>query len=137
MDFLIAILYYLYENNMKTSKDPRHLQRIEIMQQLFAWDFHRQELPQNPLANDIINNLEIINQHIVKAAPNWPLEKINKIDLAILRLATFELLIKPETPEKVIIDEAVELAKEYGSESSPAFINGALGTLVHELPHRE
>ncbi|MBI1982106.1 MAG: transcription antitermination factor NusB, partial [Candidatus Levybacteria bacterium] len=69
------------------------------------------------------------------AAPEFPIGKINKVDLAVLRLAVFELLVERKEPQKVIIDEAIELAKEYGGETSPSFINGALGNiLTHEKP---
>jgi transcription antitermination protein NusB len=115
---------------MKTPKDPRHLERIKVMQLLFSWDFnHHQEEELGPY-REIINNLEKIDSLITEAAPSWPLEKVNKLDLAILRLATYELVISKKTPIKVIIDEAVELAKEYGSDSSPSFVNGALGKMV-------
>jgi len=67
------------------------------------------------------------------AAPEWPLEQINKIDLAILRLAIWELTIKQKEPPKVIIDEAIELGKTYGSEKSSSFINGVLGTVFKNL----
>lgn len=69
-----------------------------------------------------------IDKIITKAAPAWPIDKINKIDLAILRFAVYELMEKV-TPQKVVIDEAVEIAKEYGSESSSSFVNGVLGTI--------
>jgi len=69
---------------------------------------------------------------ISKAAPTWPVEKLNKVDLAILRLAIYELKIKKKTPPKVIIDEAVELAKKYGADNSSKFVNGALGSLYAE-----
>ena len=75
---------------------------------------------------------ELIDQKIAKAAPEYPIEKINKTDLAILRLAVYELLLEKSQPAKVIIDEAVELAKEYGGDSSPAFVNGALGKLIEK-----
>lgn len=65
----------------------------------------------------------------MEAAPKWPIEKINRIDLAILRLAVWELFYKRKTPPKVAIDEAIELAKEFGAENSPSFINGVLGTI--------
>lgn len=71
-----------------------------------------------------------IDEIIEKCASEWPISKINKIDLAILRLAIYELAFPTKTPPKVIIDEAVELAKEFGSENSPAFINGVLGTVI-------
>ena len=69
---------------------------------------------------------------IAKAAPEWPIEKLNKSDLAILRLAVYELTIEKKEPVKVIIDEAIELAKELGSENSSSFVNGVLGTIVKE-----
>ena len=78
----------------------------------------------------ILAQNEKINLQIQKAAPEWPIEKINKIDLAILRLAVFEI-DSQKTPSKVIIDEAIEIAKKYGSESSPAFVNGVLGAIVN------
>lgn len=68
---------------------------------------------------------------IQKAAPTWPTDKLNKVDLAILRLAVYELKLG-ETPPKVIIDEAVELAKEFGAESSSSFVNGVLGTIFKD-----
>lgn len=74
--------------------------------------------------------LSKIDPLIEKSAPAFPLEGIAKIDVAILRLATFELLFEKKEPPKVIIDEAVELAKEFGGEGSPAFVNGVLGTLL-------
>ncbi len=115
---------------MKTSKDPRHLERIHIMQQLFASEFSQENPPENPKAAEIIQNLNKIDKLIAEAAPTWPIEKINKIDLAILRQAVFELTIEAKTPPKVVVDEAVELAKEYGADSSASFINGALGKLI-------
>lgn len=114
---------------MKTPFDPRHQKRQEAVQTLFAWGF--QEKPtKNELAKTIIANLEKLDKLIIEAAPQWPLEQINRIDLAILRLAVYELEISQKEPLKVIIDEAVELAKEFGSESSPAFVNGVLGKIV-------
>ncbi len=80
---------------------------------------------------DIQDQLPTIDKLITKYAPEWPLEKINKVDLAILRLAIYELLTK-NAPYKVIINEAVELAKTYGSQNSPSFINGVLGKIVEE-----
>lgn len=112
---------------MKTAKDPRHQKRIHLMQQLFSWDFNSKQ--KSPEIKDIISHLRKIDKKITLAAPLWPIEKINRIDLSILRLAVFELLYKKEPP-KVIIDEAVELAKQYGGQSAPSFVNGVLGKFV-------
>ena len=112
---------------MKTSTDPRHLRRREAVKVLFAETFSPQ--PNNPeLVQKILANQEKIDEMIKAAAPSWPIDKLNKIDLVILRLAIYELKFE-NTPPKVIIDEAVELAKEFGSESSSSFINGVLGTI--------
>jgi len=115
--------------SLKTKSDPRHQRRRETIRFLFSYFFQKDQ-PMNQLAKEVIKNLEKIDQEIAVAAPEWPLERINKIDLAILRLAVFELLIQKTEPPKVIIDEAVELAKEFGSENSSAFVNGVLGNIL-------
>lgn len=115
---------------MKTSTDPRHLRRREAIKVLFAQGFAKQpNLPE--LVQKIIKKKVKIDKQIEKAAPTWPVDRLNKIDLAILRLAIYELGYE-DTPPKVVIDEAVELAKEYGSESSPSFVNGVLGTIYND-----
>lgn len=114
---------------MKRHADPRHLHRIKLMQELFSWNFH----PKAKFSGEIKKikaKLKKIDALIQKSAPDRPITQINKIDLAILRLSVFELIIEKSTPPKVVIDEAVELGKEFGSDSSPSFINGALGQLV-------
>jgi N utilization substance protein B len=112
---------------MKTGKDPRHIKRRKTVKALFAESFtHQPGLPNE--AKKILASVNKIDKKIQKSAPAWPIEKLNKIDLAILRLAVYELE-KTKTPPKVVIDEAVELAKEYGSDASPSFVNGVLGTI--------
>lgn len=69
---------------------------------------------------------------IARFAPEWPLDQMAVVDRNILRMAIYEFLIDGETPVKVAINEAVELAKTYGSDSAPRFINGVLGTLADE-----
>lgn len=78
---------------------------------------------------------DVLDQVISELAPEWPVNQISPIDRNILRLAVFELLHQPDTPIKVAINEAVELAKQYGSESSPRFINGVLGSLAAQRNH--
>ena len=113
---------------MKTSHDPRHLKRIARMEALFAYEF--QNVDNDPEIQPILDHIDALDTKITEIAPEWPIEKIAKIDLAILRLAVYELTIEKEAPDKVIIDEAVELAKSYGGEGSAKFINGALGALI-------
>lgn len=72
---------------------------------------------------------------IARYAPEWPLDQMAVIDRNILRIAIYEFLIDGETPIKVAINEAVELAKTYGSDSAPRFINGVLGTLAEQIPN--
>lgn len=67
---------------------------------------------------------------IARYAPDWPLDQIAAIDRNILRIATWEFTVGRETPVKVAINEAVELAKAYGSDSAPRFVNGVLGSLA-------
>ena len=118
---------------MKNPRDIRHLKRQKVVEDLFRSAFHKQRLGNK--ASEILKKLEEIDKHIQKAAPQYPIEKINKVDLAILRLAVFELTIEKSQPPRVIIDEAIELAKEYGGEKSPGFINGALGNLIKKNEH--
>jgi transcription antitermination factor NusB len=116
---------------MKTPRDPRHLHRLHTVQHLFSYSFRDEKtLDENILP--IIPHLADIDAHIETAAPQFPVSKIARVDVAILRLAIFELLIERKTPPKVIIDEAVELGKELGGDASPSFINGVLGTLYQK-----
>lgn len=82
------------------------------------------------LTQGVINNLNEIDEVVQECAPEWPINQIAKIDLTILRLAIFELLHEKQTSHKVVIDEAVELGKEFGSEQSAKFVNGVLGSVV-------
>lgn len=114
--------------------DKRHLDRIKIVQNLFAASFPelKDNLPyeKSLILDGILKNLEKIDKLITANAPKFPINRIAKADLAILRLAVYELIIKPHEPYKVIINEAVELAKEFAGEKSYGFVNAVLGTLV-------
>ena len=99
------------------------------MQDLFTWQFRPEKSPGKGIEK-IVAALSKIDKLVAKSAPDRPIGQINKIDLSLLRLAVFELIIEKGTPPKVVIDEAIELGKEYGSDSSPGFINGALGKLI-------
>jgi transcription antitermination protein NusB len=85
------------------------------------------------LVNGVLDNRKQLDTVIQHYAPEWPLDQIAIVDRNILRMAIFEFAILTETPIKVAINEAVELAKDFGSESASRFINGVLGTLAtHE-----
>jgi N utilization substance protein B len=115
---------------MKTSLDPRHLQRIKVMQELFSFAFSENQKAENKKSQEILSHKADIDKWVEQSAPKWDVGKINRIDLAILRLAIYELMIEKKNPPRVTVDESVELAKEFGSEASPGFINGALGKLI-------
>lgn len=78
----------------------------------------------------ILENREKIDSIINKYSLGWSVERIAKVDIAILRLAVFEILFADDIPNNVAVNEAVELAKEYSSDKSPAFINGILGKVM-------
>ncbi|MEK7526154.1 MAG: transcription antitermination factor NusB [Patescibacteria group bacterium] len=119
---------------MKSAQDPRHKKRIATVKQLFSSTFQKDNLSTDTLK--VLAVSDKIDDQIQASAPQWPISKINKIDLAILRLAIYELNQK-KTPEKVVIDEAVEIAKRYGAESTPGFVNGVLGAIVNSKKYEE
>jgi len=116
--------------------DKRHAHRAELMQLLYAHTFLQdgeQYLDLDAVATtdiawlkEILEALPLLDKLLSQYAPERPLREINKVDLAIMRLIVFEGR-SSDTPKKVLIDEAVELAKEYGTDSSPKFVNGVLG----------
>lgn len=117
---------------MKSKSDPRHKTRVKTMKQLFEKSFTKSvELSKSSDAYKIFRERKKIDKLIAKSATVWPLDQISPIDLATLRLAVWELKFKKtKEPYRAVIDEAVEIAKEYGSGSSPNFINGVLGSIV-------
>ena len=133
----------------------RHLLRTVILQSLYEWDFYKRAhditaiLERNMkefapgvdepefawrILSGIAEHLEDIDATIVKNAPNWPLDKIAIIDRNVLRIGIYELMYADheEVPPKVAINEAVELAKNYGGPNAARFVNGVLGTVYRE-----
>ena len=132
----------------------RHLSRTIAMQSLFEWDFnggkddldqilnsHISEFAKEvddsafifELARGVKENLQAIDVIVIKHAPEWPIDQIPPVDRNVLRLGVFELMFLKQVPPKVAINEAVELAKTFGGESSGKFVNGVMGTLYKEL----
>jgi len=127
------------------------------MQSLFEWDFHgrrdenfRKVFKRNVsefapgledavfashLVEGVLRGRETIDKLIEKCAPEWPLEQVTLVDRNILRLGIYELMFGnyDEVPPKVAINEAIELAKTFGSDSSSRFVNGVLGTIYREM----
>ena len=79
---------------------------------------------------NIISKTEEIDGFIGESAKGWKISRLNKVDLCILRLAVYEMLYDSDVPYKVAINEAVDIAKQYGGEDSPSFINGILGKIA-------
>lgn len=115
---------------MKTSKDPRHIRRIKAVKALFSHTFNPEVEINSQRASRVLAKMAKIDQIIDKCAPEWPISQINRLDLCVLRQAIYELLYKKKTPPKVIIDEAIEIAKRYGSSSSGSFVNGVLASAL-------
>lgn len=115
--------------------DPRHIKRMKMVQNLFAQMFYPEQsnIPEEDAdVSDISKHVEEIDRTITKHAPRYPLDRIAKIDLCILRLAIYELMYEKKEPPKVVIDEAVTLAREFGGERSYAFINAVLGAVYSD-----
>ncbi len=139
----------------------RHLARSIAMQSLYEWDFSEKEkdlegiternieqfgpgLKDNKgfvwsLVVGVIDHKKEIDNIIKETAPQWPLNQISIVDRNVLRLGIYELLYadKEAVPEKVAIDEAIELAKSFGGENSGKFINGVLGTVFDLLKEKK
>jgi len=136
----------------------RHLIRTVILQTLYEWDFYKQEkditaiLERNleefapgidepdfawRILSGVAEHLPAIDDILKKAAPDWPVDKIAVIDRNILRIGLYELLYADhnEVPPRVAINEAIELAKNYGGPNTSRFVNGVLGTIYREMEH--
>ena len=140
---------------MKREKDPRHLAREIALQTLFSEDFHKDrvyniksfsakeltdideiEKYDKKLCVIILNGVreskEDIDNLITEFAPQWPISQMKLVDLQILRIAIFEGFLTDTTPPKVAIDEAIEIAKIFGGDSSDKFVNGVLGAIYEK-----
>ncbi|MDP2647828.1 MAG: transcription antitermination factor NusB [Candidatus Yanofskybacteria bacterium] len=135
----------------------RHLSRSVAMQSLYEWDFRGRDIAIlkdvmerniaefasgiedtdfiRNLVDGVVEHLGQLDKIIEKAAPQWPIDQIAIVDRNVLRLGLFELLYgkREEVPPKVAINEAIELAKSFGGESSGKFVNGVLGTVYREI----
>ncbi len=137
----------------------RHLARTIAVQTLAEWDFNRSILKKESeikkilerhlkestlpefegkeftekLVKGVSDGFLKINAYIKKYAPQWPIEQITLIDRNILRLGIFELIFFTETPPKVAINEAIEIAKAFGGGTSGKFINGVLGAIYEDI----
>ena len=133
---------------MKSKIDPRHLSRIIAVQKLFNSQFKNtkifptediltlnnnkqyNQVLLDKILNGVENNNNQIEEIINKATLNRSSDKINTLDMQILKIAVYEGFIENITPPKVAIDEAIEIAKEFGNETSSTFVSGVLGSLI-------
>lgn len=133
----------------------RHFARTVALQSLFEWDFRRQgpkqideiinynfksfapEYPDHSftekIVKEVVDKIGEIDKYIEDYAPEWPLDQITNIDRNILRIGIYELIFDRDIPAKVAINEAIELAKIYGGESSGKFVNGVLGSIYKKI----
>ena len=133
----------------------RHLSRTIAMQTMYLWDFNtlkdsdldeainttlkefapgfEDEDFARKTVHGVIDNLEKIDSYITKYAPDWPIEQITIVDRNILRLGIYEMMFNKDIPERVAINEAIEIAKAYGGESSGKFVNGVLGAIYKDI----
>ncbi len=136
----------------------RHLARTLAMQSLFQWDFRNKDVEELPkfvdivfkefapnfeddgfvdnLIRGIIKHKDEIDRYISKYATDWPLEQITCVDRNILRIGCYELLFDETIPPKVAINEAIEIGKAFGGESSGKFINGVLGAIYRDYKEK-
>mgnify|MGYP001606592760 CR=1 FL=1 len=139
----------------------RHLARSIVMQSLYQWDFRNQVKEQIPeilhgnldefgvgLDDDnklfvdktfkgIVKKLPEIDEKIKSYSPDWSLDRMNSIDRNVLRIGVYELYFNPGIPAKVAINEAIEMAKNYGGNSSGKFVNGILGAMYKDIAKEE
>jgi len=132
----------------------RHLGRTIAMQALFLWDFQGksgsmseitrmvlEKFNQNfddqafvkHLLEGVIGRLPVVDKYIIKYATEWPLDQITIVDRNILRIGVYELVFDDDIPAKVAINEAIEIAKTFGSESSGKFVNGVLVAIYKDI----
>ena len=135
----------------------RHLGRIIALQTLYELDFRRESGDANfdlkevlarnisryadqvddtefieRLVNGVVNNEKQLDERLQPIAPEWPIDQIARVDRVVLHIGLYELENETDVPPKVVINEAVELAKAFGGENSSKFINGVLGTVLRE-----
>jgi len=144
---------------MKKSTDPRHLARILALQSLFTKYFAQEDMATDmipvtellaideieeydtglfeKITEGVVKNINEIDKMITKYAPQWPIKQMKLVDLQILRIAIYEGFVEKITPPKVSIDEAIEIAKDFGGESSGKFVNGVLGAIYEETKKEE
>lgn len=135
----------------------RHLARIAVMQTLFAYEFRKDTNPQETLEycakeygekllsdefaenllKGVLSKLDEIYKILQEEAPEWPVDRIARIDRAILAIGIYEVMYSEDVPPVVAINEGVEIAKGYGDRNSPKFINGVLSAVMNKYKPKQ
>jgi N utilization substance protein B len=129
-ELALQALYSLDLNPMDTRESLRLLRensRVAAAVRVFAEE----------LVAGVVEKREELDRTIDEQSTNWAISRMTRVDLNILRLATFELLFRSDIPKSVTMNEAIEVAKKYGTEESPAFINGVLDVIAASVPEKE
>lgn len=122
----------LYEWDFNGRTNPNVIGLLKENFKQFAPDFSDEGFSE-ALIRGVLDHQADIDATIVKYAPEWPLEQITIVDRNVLRIGVFELTFSRDVPPKVAINEAIELAKGFGGESSGRFVNGVLGAIFRDL----
>ena len=131
----IVALQTLYELDFRVEVEEKNLDKSAILQRNI--DRYSEVVDDKVFIEELVEGVTVkqdeLDAIIQPVAPDWPLSQIARIDKVILRMGVYELYYSPNVPKKVIINEAVELAKSFGADNSSKFINGVLGTVLKNL----
>ena len=129
-ELALQTLYALDLNPMEVRESLRQLRenaRVQASVRTFAEE----------LVTGVMENRVVLDRKIDEQSKNWAITRMGRVDLNILRIATFELLCRDDIPKNVTINEAIEVAKRFGTEESPAFINGILDEIAASVPDKD
>jgi N utilization substance protein B len=128
----MKLIYQMYINSENTE---------ELLNGFYENEEHESSVEDRVFIGNCVNGVKEkeveIDANIEKYLKGWKLNRISKVDLAIMRLAVYEMMYGNDVPDVVAVNEAVELAKTFGGDNSPSFINGILGNLIKELKEND
>ncbi len=131
----IVALQTLFEQDFRVSSNDKSFNLLEVLDRNIKR--YSKTLDDTEFVTEIVKGINSKSEHLDSVlqplAPEWPLDQIARMDRIVLRIGAYELMYEKKTPAKVVINEAVELAKAFGGDNSSKFINGVLGTLLRHL----
>src|SRR5690348_12569683 len=110
---------------------------IELYRRTFEDAEHDGKSYADASVRGVTENLDAIDKRVTAASQNWRLERMSRVDRNLLRLGTWELMLRTDVPRAVILDEAVELAKSFGTDESSGFVNGVLDRIANDLGRKD